>query len=141
MKNLNILLATAMFFSVSVNAVFESSVIKTTDKFRGTMICNQKGRGLSLKVVNLETNETVLNLKFDSEKLATGFDLTDSLAKVHFYKGLQTFEYQIAAAACKKCKAVPTAQEAKQLIGQLVAIKAAGIIPMPKNLNAPVNQK
>lgn len=171
MKNLNILLATAMILTTST-AIFAADATEVTrcnnaialkkeaeskqsatdknlrcklspnKKFFAIMMRNEKGRGTSVTVYDLDTNKVIITVtpkvvtKQKAEKTVTkqttirDFDLTDTTLVVKERKHLKATTYNLVVTTeeCKKCKRVLETREA----GALVKARAFGFIPVSK---------
>jgi hypothetical protein len=172
MKNLNILLATAMVLSLNT-AIFATDATEVTrcnnaialkkaaeskqaatdknvkckfspnKKFFAVMMRNEKGRGTSVTVYDLDTNTVVITVtpkvvtkKTITKKTVTkqttirDFDLTDTTLVVKERKNLKatTYNLVVTAEVCKKCKKVLESKE----VGAIVKARAFGIVPASK---------
>ncbi|KKP25232.1 MAG: hypothetical protein UR12_C0043G0003 [candidate division TM6 bacterium GW2011_GWF2_30_66] len=171
MKNLNILLATAMILATST-AIFAVDAIEVTrcnnaialkkeaeskqtatdknlrcklspnKKFFAIMMRNERGRGTSVTVYDLDTKTVIIKVnpkvvtKQKASKTVTkqttirDFDLTDTTLVVKERKHLKATTYNLVVKTeeCKKCKKALGTVEA----GTLIRARAFGFVPVSK---------
>ena len=104
---------------------------KDSKKFYAVMTRNEKDRGTSVTVYNLDTNEVILTVTPKAAKTIRNFKLTDKTLVVKYLnKSLKAKTYSIVEVnkECKKCKRVLETQA----VGTLVKVRAFGFIPASK---------